>query len=195
MRTLQSSRPTDSLSTPDLRRAFRTHPIATLLATGLGVGLSSWAPGTAGSAAALFLSWLLARAIAAPHQPSLAAGVGLLVSGLLIGAAGIPLSTRASRAIGAKDPGCIVVDEFAGQFLASAAVPLFRYASFSREACAWIASFLFFRLFDIWKPGPIRRLQDLPEGWGIVVDDLLSGACAFLCTALLALWLGSRQWI
>ncbi len=192
MRTLESSPRPGALSTPGLRRAFRRRPIATLLATGLGVGLFPWAPGTAGSAVALVLSWLLARAIMPSHAPSIAAGVGLLASGLLIGFAGVPLATRASRELGGKDPRCIVVDEFAGQFLASIPVPLFSYASSPREAWVWIGSFLAFRLFDIWKPGPIWRLQELPEGWGIVMDDLLAGGLAAVFTGLLAWAVSSR---
>jgi phosphatidylglycerophosphatase A len=91
-----------------------------------------------------------------------------------------------ARVLRAKDPGVIVVDEFAGQFLASAPIPLFRpYSSFRSEALIWIASFLFFRLFDVWKPGPIRRLQDLPEGWGIVVDDIAAGLAAAAVVVIL----------
>lgn len=139
------------------------------------------APGTAGSALALALAFGATRWLGLPHPPhvpSIAAAVGLLASGLAIAAIGVPLATRASHAMGAKDPGAIVVDEFAGQFIASCPVPLFSYASPSREAAAWLVSFLAFRLFDIWKPGPIRRLQDLPGGLGIVIDDVLAGALA-----------------
>lgn len=93
--------------------------------------------------------------------------------------------------MGSKDPGAIVLDEFAGQFLASAAVPLFSYASGSRQAVAWIVSFLAFRIFDVWKPGPIRRLQDLPEGLGIVIDDVLAGILAAGATVLIAGALGA----
>ena len=108
------------------------------------------------------------------------------MSGLLIGLAGVPLSTRAARALRAPDPGCIVIDEIAGQLLASAPVPLFGYPSLRWETSVWVASFLFFRLFDIWKPGVIHRLQNLPEGWGIVADDIAAGAAAAVATALLA---------
>ena len=108
------------------------------------------------------------------------------MSGLFVGLAGVPLSTRAARALRSRDPGCIVIDEIAGQLLASAPVPFFRYFSPRMEACAWVASFLLFRLFDIWKPGVIHRLQNLPEGWGIVADDIAAGAAAAVATALLA---------
>lgn len=174
------------MSTPDVRRAFRLYPFSTLLATGLGVGLFPLAPGTAGSALGVVVAWLLAGSIAAGRSPSVAAVVGLLMSGLAVAAAGIPLSTRACRGLRAKDPGCVVVDEVAGQLLASSPVPLFLYPGATVEACAWIASFLAFRLFDIWKPGPLRRSQELPEGVGVVVDDVLGGLLAAGATAALA---------
>ncbi len=122
----------------------------------------------------------------------MAAAVGLLMSGLAVGLLGVPLSTRAARALGSKDPGCIVIDEIAGQLLASAVVPLFPSRSLASQVGLWAVSFLSFRLFDIWKPGPIRRLQRLPEGWGIVADDLLAGALACGFTAALGWAVGWR---
>ncbi len=194
MRTREPSPEHDSLSTSGARRAFRLHPLATLIACGLGSGLFPIAPGTAGSAVALVLAWLLARVLDASHGPSLAAGVGLLASGLAIGMVGVPAATRVARAMAVKDPSCVVVDEFAGQFLAASPVPLFRFETDSARAAAWILSFLLFRLFDIWKPGPVRRLQELPEGWGIVLDDLLAGLLAAGGTLIAAMVL-TRKWL
>jgi len=191
MRTASSSLGRNRVSTADVRRAFKDSPVTTLLSTGLGTGLSPFAPGTAGSALALVLAWLLARSLSTT-APSMTAAVGLLMSGLLVGFAGVPLSTRTARTLSSKDPGCIVIDEVAGQFLASAAVPLFRYPTLRAEALAWAASFFLFRLFDVWKPGVIGRLQDLPEGWGIVADDVAAGLLAAGCVAagasLLGMW-------
>ena len=189
MRTGASSLGVNRVSTADMRRAFHDSPLATLLSIGLGTGLSPFAPGTAGSALGLAGAWLLARALSTT-LPSLTAVVGLLMSGLLVGLAGVAASTRTARALGAKDPGCIVIDEVAGQLLASAAVPLFRYPSARAEALAWAASFFLFRLFDVWKPGVIERLQALPEGWGIVADDIAAGLLAAGCVAAAALLLG-----
>jgi phosphatidylglycerophosphatase A len=189
MRTLSSSLAGNRVSTADVRRAFRDSPVATLLSTGLGTGLSPFAPGTAGSALGLAAAWFLARALSTT-SPSMTAAVGLLMSGLLVGLAGVPLSTTTARALGAKDPGCIVIDEISGQILASAAVPLFRYPTLRVEALAWLASFFLFRLFDVWKPGLIERLQDLPEGWGIVLDDVVAGLLAAGCVAAGASLLG-----
>lgn len=192
MRTNGSSSPDTPVSTADIRRAFRESPAATLLSTGLGAGLSPVAPGTAGSAEGLALAWLLGFALFQVTGSSLAASVGLLMSGLFVGLAGVPLATRTARALRAKDPGCIVIDELAGQLLSSAPVPLFRYPSLRWEASVWIASFLLFRLFDIWKPGVIHRLQDLPEGRGIVADDIAAGVAAAVVTALLAWFICAR---
>ena len=117
------------------------------------------------------------------------------MSGLAVAAAGVPISTRTCRVLGAKDPGCIVIDEVAGQLLATCPAPLFAYPSRAAEVGVWLLSFLAFRLFDIVKPGPIRRLQDLPEGLGVVVDDVLAGLLAAGATAA-AGWLvsGGRPW-
>ena len=187
MRTRGSSPARNGMSTSaeGPGAAFRRHPLSAILATGFGSGLSPVAPGTAGSAVALIFAGLLSRSIGPSSAPSLAAGVGLLVSGLALGLVGVPAATRVARVLGAKDPGVIVVDEFAGQFLASAPIPLFRPFSPAGEWGVWIASFLLFRLFDIWKPGFIRRIQDLPEGWGIVVDDVAAGIAAAAVLAVL----------
>jgi phosphatidylglycerophosphatase A len=189
MRTLSSSLAGNRVSTADVRRAFKDSPVAALLATGLGTGLSPFAPGTAGSALGLAAAWLLSRALSTTAL-SMTAAVGLLMSGLLIGLAGVPLSTITARALNSKDPGCIVIDEVAGQILASAAVPLFRYPTLRVEALAWLASFFLFRLFDVWKPGLVERLQDLPEGWGIVADDIAAGLLAAGCVVAGASLLG-----
>jgi phosphatidylglycerophosphatase A len=195
LRTVPSSRRDERVSTQDLRRAFREAPLTTLLSTGLGTGLSPVAPGTAGSALGLLLAWILAATLSSSHGASLAPAVGLLMSGLAVAAAGVPLSTRTCRALRAKDPGCIVIDEVAGQLLASCPVPLFLYPSRGAAAGVWLISFLAFRLFDIVKPGPIRRLQALPEGLGVVVDDVLAGFLAAGAAAVAA-WIasGGRPW-
>ena len=189
MRTLSSSLAGNRVSTADVRRAFKEFPAAAFVATGLGTGLSPFAPGTAGSALGLAAAWLFSRALSTT-SPSMTAAVGLLMSGLLIGLAGVPVSTITARALGSKDPGCIVIDEIAGQLLASAAVPLFRYPTPRVEALAWLASLFLFRLFDVWKPGPVERLQMLPEGWGIVADDVAAGLLAAGCVAAGASLLG-----
>src|ERR1700694_3690812 len=100
MRTREPSPEHDSLSTSGARRAFRLHPFASILACGLGSGLSPVAPGTGGSAVAVLLAWLLASMFHPSHGPSLAAGVGLLVSGLVIAAVGVAAGARGPRGTG-----------------------------------------------------------------------------------------------
>jgi phosphatidylglycerophosphatase A len=164
---------------------MREQPLATILATGFGVGFAPIAPGTAGSLLALAAGWV-AVATFSSHMPSVVAGVGLLTSGLLVAAAAVPVTGRVAAALGHGDPGCIVLDEIAGQLIASAVVPLFAYSSPVTAAGLWMASFFAFRVFDVWKPGPIRGWQNLPGGWGIVVDDVAAGVCAAGFTAALA---------
>ena len=90
---------------------------------------------------------------------------------------GIPATTLVARAADLKDPQFVVIDEVAGQLVALIAVPL-----------AWktfLAGFILFRVFDMWKPFPIRHLERLPEGTGIVVDDLGAGLYALIGVHLL----------
>ncbi|HEX4439139.1 MAG TPA: phosphatidylglycerophosphatase A [Thermoanaerobaculia bacterium] len=166
----------------DARRAFSANPLAAFVATGFGSGLSPIAPGTAGSVVGLVIAWLL-RA----HGGILGSPVGLLMSGLLIGLIGVFVSNPVARALGSEDPGCIVIDEVAGQIVACAAIPLAGAAGGPGESrlWAWIAAFVLFRLFDVWKPLGIRRIQSLPGGWGIVVDDILAGVYAFAVLVVL----------
>ena len=152
-----------SYASPATSRFVR---IDRLVATWFGCGLVPVAPGTVASVAALFL------AISAHHY--LNWGV---VHFLLLAAAftpvGIWASTRTAEAAGAKDPAIIVVDEVLGQWLTLSGATAFTPAS-------WLLAFGLFRLFDIAKPWPIRRLEALPRGTGIVVDDLGAGVYAAL---------------
>jgi phosphatidylglycerophosphatase A len=177
--------PVAGLARANVGRAIRERPLSTILATGFGVGFAPIAPGTAGSALALAAGWI-AVDVFSSHMPSVVAGVGLLTSGLALAAAAVPVTGRAAAALGGSDPGCVVLDEIAGQLIASAAVPLFAYPSPGAAAAAWAVSFFAFRLFDVWKPGPIRGWQDLPGGWGIVVDDVAAGVLAAAVTAAAA---------
>lgn len=89
---------------------------------------------------------------------------------IFVTALGIFVSHEVSRETGSKDPGFVVIDEVAGQLIALIAVPAeWKYA---------LASFILFRGFDIVKPPPIRRLEKLPGGWGIMLDDVAAGLCA-----------------
>jgi phosphatidylglycerophosphatase A len=138
---------------------------ATLVATFFGIGRIRPGPGSWGSAAAILLWWLASRWIA-PGWQSLAA-ILLAFAVVIIG---IPAATRVSRASGLKDPQFVVIDEVAGQLIAMIAVPV-----------SWksvLLGFILFRGFDIVKPPPVRQLEHLPEGFGIVIDDVGAGLYA-----------------
>jgi phosphatidylglycerophosphatase A len=182
---MKTTSPENAVSRADVGRAMREQPLATVLATGFGAGFAPIAPGTAGSVLALAAGWIAVASFSS-HMPSVVAGVGLLTSGLGVAALAVPLTGKVAAALGSSDPGCIVLDEMAGQLIASAVVPLFAYSSPATAAGLWLASFFAFRLFDVWKPGPIRRWQNLPGGWGIVIDDVAAGLCAAGFTAALA---------
>jgi phosphatidylglycerophosphatase A len=98
---------------------------------------------------------------------------GFLVLAVLCAAAGVWASDRAIQAFGREDPGEVVVDEVAGSWVALAGAT-------ALNGYIIAAAFLLFRLFDIWKPFPIRRLERLPGGIGIMADDLLAGVYAAL---------------
>jgi phosphatidylglycerophosphatase A len=142
-----------------------------LLATFFGVGLFPLAPGTAGSAVAALAYKLFLHGLAWPLYV-------LLVVVLFF--AGTAASTVHSAELGQPDPGRIVVDEICGQLIALALLP-----------GAWVPvalSFVLFRFFDIIKPWPIRRLEKLPGGWGIMADDVGAGLAAAILGRLVLLW-------
>jgi phosphatidylglycerophosphatase A len=151
---------------------------AWLIATWFGAGLLKPGPGTYGSVAAVLL-WLGAAHLLHPTIAALAIATAL--AALLATLIGIPASTIVAREAAREDPGFVVVDEVAGQWIALIAIrPDWRHA---------ILALMLFRLFDIWKPWPICRLEALPEGTGIMLDDVAAGALALLCGLLLARWL------
>ena len=145
---------------------------ATLAATFFGAGRLKPGPGTCGSLATVIV-WALASSLIPPASRTWAT----IVAAAAVNFFGIPAATRVARAYGSKDPQFVVIDEVAGQLVSLIAVPL-----------AWktfLAGFILFRVFDIWKPFPIRRLERLPEGTGIVVDDLGAGLYALAVMHLL----------
>lgn len=85
-----------------------------------------------------------------------------------------------------KDPGQVVADEAAAQVLPLLFIPASMLTSQGRGALALLMAFLAFRLFDIVKPPPARRMERAPAGWGILLDDLIAGAYAM--AAVQVLW-------
>ena len=151
--------------------------VAVCLATGLGLCLIAPAPGTVGTA--LFgmpLAWAVGQLPGIGWQ-ILAIAVAVLI--------GIPLATAANRALGAaKDHQAIVWDEIASMPIVFLFVPLENWK-------VALAGFALFRFFDILKPTPARQLERLPEGMGIMADDVMAAIYACATLGLLS-WLDGR---
>jgi phosphatidylglycerophosphatase A len=148
------------------------------VATFFGAGLGKPGPGTWGSAAAVLL-W---AALAWGLHPSTAVLKLSLCGGIFLSLVlGIPAATIVARESGRKDPGFVVIDEVAGQWITLLLCPVdWRYAALA---------FVLFRLFDITKPFPIRRIEQLPGGWGIVLDDVGAGLYAWGVATLIHFWI------
>ena len=135
---------------------------ARLVATAFGSGRFPVAPGTAGSAVGVLLFWLLADL---PVWAQIAGCGVLFVLGALA-------STRVAREVGRKDPGIVVVDEVVGMWVTLVALPF--------VPLTIVLGFVLFRVMDVVKPWPARSLESLPEGWGIMADDVAAGVYAHL---------------
>jgi phosphatidylglycerophosphatase A len=147
----------------------RTHipvKVSTAIATWFGCGLFPWGPGTVGSLAAVAIAFVLHA------YGGLGRGTLIVVTVVLLGP-GIWAATQTAQLAGRKDPGLVVVDEVLGQWVALLGVA-------ARNWKVFVVAFILFRVFDIWKPWPVRKLEQLPEGVGIVADDLAAGAYAAL---------------
>ena len=145
------------------------------LSTFFGAGYLKPGPGTYASIFAVLL-WYIAAQIFSPSRLTLAIATAL--AALIVTAIGIPASTITAREASRKDPGFIVIDEVAGQLFALILTP----PNWAHAALA----LLLFRLFDIFKPWPIRRLEALPTGTGIMLDDVAAGLLALLTGLLLS---------
>lgn len=168
-----------------------------------GVGYSPIAPGTVGSlvGVALFLAiwnWLyqILEANAVRGRLSLLyiftpqlAFMLLLV--FVVTLAGIWAASRAEKVAQKKDPSIVVIDEVAGQMIALLSGPFWLPTWWSI-----LSAFILFRAFDIWKPYPIRRLEGLESGLGIMADDVLAGIYALIVNSILIaaylLWFSPR---
>ena len=147
------------------------------------VGLLRPAPGTWGSAVAVMFGIVLW---------GVTGFAGLLIATAGCTAIGFWACAQALRDRPGEDPGEIVIDEVAGQWLAL----LFPAAAFWGQGFqgwlpwpAWVAAFLLFRLFDIWKPGPVGRADRRCDAAGVMLDDLWAGGLAGLGVIVLgALW-------
>jgi len=162
---------TESADLP--RRSKWWHP-EWLISTWLGVGYLRPGPGTYASATAVLLwlwNWNGSR-------PKLLTDGWFILLSIACTTVGVVTSSIVARQSGQRDPNFIVIDEVAGQWIALIAIPVrWQYA---------LASFILFRGFDIFKPAPLRLLEKLPGGWGIMLDDVGAGLYAL---ALMQLWI------
>jgi phosphatidylglycerophosphatase A len=151
-----------------VKRTTKQH-LVLFIAQGAYSGKSPFAPGTAGTVVGVLLYLLLAGLSLVAY---LAACV--LVTVIAIWTAG-----EAEKLLGKKDPGAVVIDEIAGFLVSMILVP---------RGWTWIAAgFFLFRFFDVVKPWPLRRLQDLHGGPGIVLDDIGAGVYTNIMLHLAAL--------
>jgi phosphatidylglycerophosphatase A len=203
--------------TPDTDPASPAAPprekprVSYLVATWFGLGYLPKAPGTWGSLAGVFLSWIIIRL--APHDALFPTNfhdpnhlflnywVSWNITGccwLAVAGLGVWTASRVAKFSAVKDPQFVVIDEVSGQMYAlllgiastvrySDEMTNFASGYWWHGSVRWtvlLAGFLLFRLFDIWKPFPIRHLEKLPGGWGIMADDWLAGIYAAILLRL-----------
>ena len=142
---------------------------AWLTGTFLGIGLLPGGPGTWAAAATAVIWYFAARGA---HTSPLALTLATLIALVAVTLAGVPAASVVERESGRQDPGHVVVDEVAGQLTAL----LFMPWDIGHVALA----FVLFRFFDILKPPPVRQLERLHGGLGIMVDDIAAGIYALL---------------
>jgi phosphatidylglycerophosphatase A len=170
--------------------------LALVIAT-CGVGYFPIAPGTWGSLVGVgiylaerYLGMTFLLTISPGGQPVNTTLPFLLAIGLIlitvITLAGFWASSRSEKLLGKKDPGKVVIDEVAGQLIAMLPLGFSVFPGLS----GIIISFLLFRLFDIIKPYPARRLEKLESGLGIMIDDLVAGAYAAVATSVIIIFYG-----
>jgi phosphatidylglycerophosphatase A len=169
------------------RRAFGDY-VALAIAT-CGVGYLPLAPGTLGAlvGAGLYLTlWTgiyqtSALKLGINLQNAYTPQISLMILvALAVTLVGIWAASRTERVLQKKDPSVVVIDEVAGQMIALLSWPFMAHSGWTI-----ISAFLLFRLFDIWKPYPIRRLESLESGLGIMADDVLAGVYALIANSVL----------
>jgi phosphatidylglycerophosphatase A len=169
--------------------AGRKTPWAWAVGTFFGVGLLKPGPGTWASVVAMLL-WMISAFVLGrlafftnDRQLLLPAYMlfGLTMLAVMLATAiGIPAATRVAQESGREDPGHVVIDEVAGQWLTLVVCkPDWPHA---------LLALALFRLFDITKPWPIRKLEALPGGWGIMLDDLAAGLFALIVLLVIQHW-------
>lgn len=144
--------------------------LARAIGTWFGCGLFPIAPGTVGSAGALAVAYLLIEY--AGWRPW-----WLILLAIALLPIAIWSATLTAESVGRKDPGLVVVDEVVGQWITLGGALHLNFR-------AWLLALCLFRALDIWKPAPVRQLEALPKGTGIVMDDAMAGIYGALVMAL-----------
>ena len=158
-----------------------------LLTSSFGLGWLPVAPGTWGSLPPMIIFALSCHSGVTPIVTVIIMSAIILAASIIC----VKFSPSVIKETGKNDPGEVVVDEVAGQALTFLAVIFFNVENFSTgQICATaLLGFLLFRIFDISKPWPIRKLEKFPEGWGILADDLLAGVYAGIVLLIFNLYL------
>ena len=146
--------------------------LANWFSTVLKIGYLPIAPGTWGSLAAVVIWFLIIESTST---------ITFITAIIIIFILGVYTSSITERHLAQKDPSIIVIDEWVGQWIALLFVP--------KSLLLGLVAFALFRLFDIWKPYPIKLLDKYPKGWGIMLDDVLAGVYALLVISVLRVWI------
>jgi phosphatidylglycerophosphatase A len=159
--------------------------MAVFVATGFGAGFIPVSAGTFGSVVGLIIAYGLISGF--KHEVIFLQNA-LIIAGVILAAIGIWAGTRAERIFDQKDAGQIVIDEVCGQVIAFVFIAPYVARLGSQWQWWMFAGFALFRFFDIFKPYPIDRLQDLKGGFGVMMDDVVAGiyAAVVLSLSLLA---------
>jgi phosphatidylglycerophosphatase A len=160
------------------------------VAQGFGTGRAPFAPGTFGTLVGVAWFALLV-------WPG---NLWIYLAGTLAGVfASVWLCGEAERILGQHDPGSVVIDEIAAiPVVMMSWVVIFTVSERTESMLGWffldrpllvVSGFLLFRVFDIWKPWPVKQSQSLPGGWGVTMDDVLAAAYVNLVCAIGSIWL------
>lgn len=146
--------------------------LANWFSTVLKIGYLPIAPGTWGSLVAVVIWFLIIESTST---------ITFIIAIIIIFILGVYTSSITERHLAQKDPSIIVIDECVGQWIA---------LLFLTKSLLWgLVAFALFRLFDIWKPYPIKALDKMPSGWGIMLDDVFAGVYALLVISVLRVWI------
>lgn len=157
--------------------------LARMVMSGFGLGYAPVASGTFGSAGAIAISlmawgvWTTAGG-SAMQLDAVWVVLMLLSCVACVGWGRWAVAFYSERAVKAGDPGQVVIDEFAGQWIALLAMPMTGHDHWTTALAIFAMQFFLFRVFDVLKLPPARQLEKFPAGWGILLDDIAAGVHA-----------------